>query len=46
MDEWHFRQEFLCAFLEVEDAVFSADLIDAATGHEVQATGGFEWEAV
>ncbi len=43
MDVRHFEQEFMCAFLDVEDAVFSADLIDRATGHDVRETGGFEW---
>lgn len=43
MGERFFRQEFMCEFLDVEDAVFATDLIEAATGHEVAATGGFDW---
>jgi len=45
MDERYFRQEFLCEFLDVEDAVFSGELIERATGHDVADTGGFEWTA-
>ncbi len=43
MDDRHFRQEFMCEFLDVEDQVFSGELIDQASGHDVQPTGGFEW---
>jgi hypothetical protein len=45
MDRRHFEQEFMCQFLDVEDAVFSSELIESATGHQVGYTGGFEWEA-
>ncbi len=43
MGERSFRQEFLCEFLDTDDAVFATDLIENASGHEVAATGGFEW---
>lgn len=43
MGERWFRQEFLCEFLDTDDAVFSTDLIEAASGHEVSSTGGFDW---
>lgn len=43
MDDRHFRQEFMCEFLDVEDQVFSGELVDAASGHEVNDTGGFSW---
>lgn len=43
MGERFFRQEFMCEFLDTDDAVFATDLIEAATGHEVSDTGGFEW---
>lgn len=47
MDDRIFRQEFMCEFLDVEDAVFSGELIEAAAdaGHDVEQTGGFAWEA-
>ena len=43
MGERFFRQEFMCEFLDTDDAVFATDLIEAASGHQVQATGGFDW---
>jgi hypothetical protein len=43
MGERAYRQEFLCEFLDTDDAVFGSDLIENASGHEVAATGGFEW---
>ncbi len=43
MGERWFRQEFLCEFLDTDDAVFGSDLIENASGHEVAATGGFDW---
>ncbi len=43
MGERWFLQEFMCEFLDTEDAVFSTDLIENASGYEVAATGGFEW---
>lgn len=45
MDARVFAQEFMCEFLDVDDQVFSGDLIDAASGHEVEETGGFAWTA-
>lgn len=43
MGERLFLQEFMCEFLDTDDAVFSTDLIEAASGHEVAETGGFDW---
>lgn len=43
MGERWFRQEFLCEFLDTDDAVFATDLIEQASGHEVSDTGGFDW---
>lgn len=43
MGERFFRQEFMCEFLDTDDAVFATDLIEAASGHQVAATGGFDW---
>lgn len=43
MDDRHFRQEYMCQFLDVADQVFSGELIDQASGHEVNDTGGFSW---
>jgi hypothetical protein len=43
MGERWFLQEFMCEFLDTDDAVFATDLIENASGYEVAATGGFEW---
>ncbi len=43
MGERWFLQEFMCEFLDTDDAVFSTDLIENAGSSEVAATGGFAW---
>lgn len=43
MGERWFLQEFMCEFLDTDDAVFATDLIENASGYEVAATGGFDW---
>ncbi len=43
MGERWFLQEFMCEFLDTDDAVFATGLIENASGYEVVATGGFEW---
>lgn len=43
MGDRMFLQEFMCEFLDTDDAVFATDLIEAASGHQVAATGGFDW---
>jgi phage FluMu gp28-like protein len=43
MGERWFLQEFMCEFLDTDDAVFATDLIENASAQEVAATGGFDW---
>jgi hypothetical protein len=43
MGERWYRQEFMCEFMDTEDAVFDTEIIAAASGASVGATGGFEW---
>ncbi len=43
MGERRFLQEFMCEFLDTDDAVFATDLIESASAQEVAATGGFDW---
>jgi hypothetical protein len=43
MDRRMFEQEFMCEFLDADDATFSAELLEGAAGHEVDDVGGFDW---
>jgi hypothetical protein len=37
---WQWRQEYMCSFEELEDSVFSADMIDAAVSADVEPLFG------
>lgn len=43
MPEYWFAQEYGTEFRDTEDQVFASTLIEAASGADVAATGGFEW---
>lgn len=41
--DWWFRQEYLCEFVQTEDAVFDFDLVSAAVSDEVEPFFGGDW---